>query len=366
MAGRRTPLYPQHLAAGARIVEFAGWDMPLQYSSVKAEQEAVRTAAGLFDVSHMGRFEVRGDAAGEFLQQTVTNDLRRLAPGRSQYNLLCRSDGGIVDDLVVYRRSDGWWVVVNAGNREKDAAWLRERAPAGVEIVDRSDEFALLALQGPRAGALLPAEGVDLSVLPFFGIATTASVTGVPVALSRTGYTGEDGFELFVPADRSGEVWNGLLEAGAVPCGLAARDVCRLEAGLRLYGSDMDERTSPYEAGLGWTVKLDKGDFLGREALVRLKEAGPGRVLGGLAGTGRTIPRHGSRVSRDGRDIGVVTSGTYSFWLRRGIGMALLEAGTGTVGSQVIVEARSGGGEAEVVPLPFYRGSARAVARATS
>jgi len=345
------------------MVEFAGWDMPLQYSSVRDEQDAVRTKAGLFDVSHMGRFEIRGGEAGEFLQRMVTNDLARLKPNHAQYNLLCQRDGGIVDDLVVYRRDDGWWVVVNAANREKDAAWLRQHAPAGVELADRSDEFGLLALQGPGAEALLPVEGVELTAVPYFGIAAGA-VAGVPMVLSRTGYTGEDGFELFAPADRAGDVWTALLEAGASPCGLAARDVCRLEAGLRLYGSDMDERTNPYEAGLGWTVKLDKGDFVGREALGRIKGEGPRRRLVGLACADRTIPRHGSRVSHDGRDIGEVTSGTYSFWLRKGIAMASLEAAAGQVGSQVAVEARSGSGAAEVVALPFHRGSARPVARA--
>ena len=345
------------------MVDFSGWDMPLQYRSVREEQEAVRTATGLFDVSHMGRFELRGAGAGEFLQRLVTNDLARLQANRAQYGLLCRPDGGIVDDLIVYRLEDGWWLVVNAGNREKDADWIRQHAPAGVDLVDRSDEWALLALQGPLAAGLLPAEGIDLGAIPAFGIGS-AAVAGVGTLLSRTGYTGEDGFELFVPADRAGAVWDVLLEAGASPCGLAARDVCRLEAGLRLYGADMDDRTNPYEAGLGWTVKLDKGDFVGREALRRIKEKGPLRSLAGLACAGRTIPRHGSRVSLEGRDIGEVTSGTYSFWLGKGIAMASLEVAARPVGKRVAVEARSGDGTAEVVALPFYRGSVRPVTRA--
>ena len=345
------------------MVGFAGWDMPLQYRSVRDEQEAIRTVAGVFDVSHMGRFEVRGVGAGELLQRVVTNDLGRLLPNQAQYNLLCRPDGGIVDDLIVYRLEHAWWLVVNAANREKDADWLRQHAPAGVELVDRSEELALLALQGPAADRLLPAEGVELAGIPSFGVAS-GTVAGVEALLSRTGYTGEDGFELFLPADRAGVVWGSLLEAGARPCGLAARDVCRLEAGLRLYGADMDERTNPYEVGLGWTVKLDKGDFVGREALRRFKSEGPRRSLAGLACADRTIPRHGSRVSRDGRDIGQVTSGTYSFWLKKGIAMASLEAAAGPLGGRVAVEARSGEGMAEVVALPFYRGSVRPVARA--
>lgn len=364
MAGRRTPLHSRHVAAGARMVEFSGWDMPQQYRSVKEEQEAVRTSAGVFDVSHMGRFEVRGDEAGAFLQGLVTNDVNRLGANQAQYTLLCRPDGGIVDDLVVYRSEDAWMVVVNAGNRDKDLAWFRDHTPAGVEVVDRSDELGLLAVQGPEAERLLPAEDVDLPALRYFGIAQ-GLVAGVPSTISRTGYTGEDGFELFVPADRLGSVWDALEQGGVQPCGLAARDVCRLEAGLRLYGSDMDEGTNPYEAGLGWTVKLAKGDFVGREALARIKEVGPRRELVGLGSADRGIPRHGAAVSLGGRRIGAVTSGTYSFWLRRGIAMASVEVAAAPAGSQVEVATRSGEAAAEVVPLPFYRGSARrtAVAR---
>lgn len=364
MPARRTPLYQQHVAACARLVDFAGWEMPQQYSSVKQEHEAVRTSAGLFDVSHMGRYEIRGPAAGEILQGLVTNDLGRVAPDQAQYNLLCRSDGGILDDLVVYRRGhDGWSVVVNAANREKDMAWLREHAPAGTEVVDRSDELCLLAFQGPRTADLLPVEGVDLAAMPFFGLAS-GRVSGVACVMSRSGYTGEDGFELFVPSERVERVWEALVVAGALPCGLAARDVCRLEAGLRLYGSDMDEQTNPYEAGLGWTVKLDKGDFIGREALRTARTEGPRRRLVGLTCADRTIPRHGSTVSREGSVIGAVTSGTYSFWLGQGIAMAMLEVSSAPVGSQVAVEVRGSEGQAQVVAMPFYQGSASRVARA--
>jgi len=345
------------------MVDFAGWDMPVQYRSVREEQEAVRTAAGLFDVSHMGRFQLRGEPAGEFLQGVVTNDVLRLAPGRAQYNLLCRPDGGIVDDLVVYRHEDGWTVVVNAANRDKDMAWLRDHAPGGVEIADRSEETSLLALQGPEAERRLPAEGVDLSSIPRFGIGRGV-VAGVPSVIARTGYTGEDGFEIFVPSPGAGEVWTALLESGAVPCGLAARDVCRLEAGLRLYGSDMDEGTNPYEAGLRWTVKPEKGDFVGREALRHARDEGPRRELAGLACGDRTIARHGAAVRHDGREIGAVTSGTYSFWLRMGIAMASLESAAAPLGSRVAIDVRGGQGAAEVVPLPFYRGSGRSGARA--
>jgi glycine cleavage system T protein (aminomethyltransferase) len=361
VAARRTPLHPQHLAAGARMVEFGGWEMPQQYQSVKQEHQAVRTGAGLFDVSHMGRFVVEGAAGADFLQSVVTNDVTKVGPGRAQYNLLCRPDAGILDDLVIYRgQTDDapWRVVVNAAYREKDLAWLREHAPAGVSVSDVSDSVALLAIQGPKVEELLPASGVDLTSIPYFGWAE-GEVAGVPALLSRTGYTGEDGFELFLPADRVGSVWDALVEAGAVPCGLAARDVCRLEAGLRLSGTDMDEETNPYEAGLGWTVKLAKGEFVGRQALAEVKEAGPARRLVGIQCGERVIPRHGAAVTHDGASIGTVTSGTHSFWLDRGIGFASVAAGSVTVGAQLQIEARGGLGAAEVVSLPFYRGSVR-------
>src|SRR5262252_1711874 len=274
MSGRRTPLYLQHVNACARLVHFAGWEMPQQYRSVKDEQAAVRTAAGLFDVSHMGRFQIRGAAAGEFLQCMATNDLGHLRADQAQYNLLSTPGGGVVDDLIAYRRgADDWWLVVNAANREKDIDWLRQHAPRGIEIVDRSEEVSLLALQGPNAAELAPMKEIDTEAIPPFGI-KSGPVAGVPSVVSRTGYTGEDGFELFVPSEQVAIVWEALVEVGAEPCGLAARDVCRLEAGLRLYGSDMDQDTNPYEAGLGWTVKLEKGDFVGRQALQQMKAEG--------------------------------------------------------------------------------------------
>lgn len=366
MAPRRTPLFERHLAAGGKIVDFAGWEMPQQYTNVRNEHNAVRTAAGLFDVSHMGRVEFTGQATPDFLQGLVSNDLSRLQPMRAQYNLLCREDGGIIDDLVVYRRDGepGWSAVINASNREKDMTWMRDHAPPGVELIDRSDDLSLIALQGPKAAAILPATGVDLDAIPYFGSAR-GEVAGVPSLISRTGYTGEDGFELFVPSEAVAGVWDAILEAGATPCGLAARDVCRLEAGLRLYGNDMDDDTNPYEAGLGWTVKLQKGEFTGREALQRLKAEGPHRVIAGLEGAEKTIPRHGAAVSDGQRRVGTVTSGTYSFWLNRGIGMAMVEAEAATVGTRLDVEVRGGPGAARVSELPFYRGSVNpAAARA--
>lgn len=363
MVLRRTPLYHRHLAAGARMVDFAGWTMPQQYTSVRDEHRAVRQAAGLFDVSHMGRFDIEGPGAGETLQRLVTNDASVLVPGRAQYTLLCNEDGGVIDDLVVYRAAGAgsgadWRVVVNAANRERDLTWLTEHAPAGVRIRDRSDELALLALQGPLAPQILPAEGVDLDALPYFGC-TEGRVAGIDVMLSRTGYTGEDGFEIFVPSEEATAVWDALCAGGAVPCGLAARDVCRLEAGLRLYGLDMDEQTNPYEAGLGWAVKLDKGEFVGRDTLRQVKVAGVARSIAGVEGAGRAIPRSGASVWRGEERVGTVTSGTYSFWLEKGIGMAFIAAGAGPRGARLAVDVRGGRGEVEIVPLPFYRGSVR-------
>lgn len=340
------------------MVDFAGWEMPQQYSSVKEEHRAVRTSAGLFDVSHMGRFQVAGSEATGFLQQTLTNDISRVEPGRAQYNLMCRDDGGVLDDLVAYRSDRDWMLVVNAANRQKDLAWLRGRATPKVELTDRSEEICLLALQGPRAEAMLPLEGVDLGSVPYFGTAR-GSLAGAAVWVSRTGYTGEDGFEIFVPSEKAQAIWWALLEAGATPCGLACRDVCRLEAGLRLYGTDMDDETNPYEAGLGWTVKLAKGPFTGRDQLEVVHRAGPQRTLVGIVCTDRTIPRHNAAVSMGGDRVGRVTSGTYSFWLEKAIGMALVGAGSAAAeGTQLSIQTRSGEGAASVVRLPFYRGSA--------
>jgi aminomethyltransferase len=339
-------------------VNFGGWEMPQQYTSIRDEHRAVRTVAGLFDISHMGRFRIRGERGFEFLQGLLTNDLGRIGPGQAQYTLMCNEKGGILDDLVAYWDEEGLMTVVNAANRERDLDWMREHAPKGVEVEDRTVDLALIALQGPKAQELLPAGG--LSEIPYFGI-TATQVAGIRALVARTGYTGEDGFELFVDADDVGRLWDAILAggqaAGVLPCGLGARDACRLEAALRLYGNDMDESSNPYEAGLGWTVRLKKGDFVGSQALARVKEQGPARELVGLRSLDRAIPRHGSHVEADGREIGLVTSGTYSFWLNQGIGLASVEAGSAPVGTRREFESRGQAGAAEVVQLPFYRGS---------
>jgi aminomethyltransferase len=345
------------------MVDFGGWDLPQQYSSIRDEHLAVRNVAGVFDLSHMGRLDVRGRGAADYLQGLLTNDVTQVAPGRAQYTLLCREDGGILDDLVIYRRAeDDFLVVVNAANRVKDVAWMREHLPTGVMLDDRTYDVSLIALQGPQAESLLPAGGLDPASLPYFGFGQ-GEIDGVPSMISRTGYTGEDGFELFVPAEHAVEVWRAVLAAGKAqgvrPCGLGARDACRLEAGLRLYGNDMDETINPYDAGLGWTVKLGKGHFLGSQALAAIKSTGAHRRVVGLQTTDRTIPRHDSAVLRDGGVIGRVTSGTWSFFLNRGVAMASLEAGRGGPGDSVEIDVRGRPGSAEVVALPIYRGSVK-------
>jgi len=356
----RTPLYDRHVALGGRMVDFGGWELPQQYTSIRDEHLAVRKAAGLFDVSHMGRFRIKGDAAVGFVDGLVTNDLRSVAVGHAQYGLLCNEGGGIIDDLVVYRTDEGLLVVVNASNREKDLAWFRSHAPAGLEVEDRTFELALIAYQGPKAQELLPASGLD--TIPYFGF-HTGEVAGERAVISRTGYTGEDGFELFIKSERVGDVWDAILERGgphgALPAGLGARDAARLEAGLRLWGNDMDETVNPYEAGLGWTVKLDKGDFVGSAALAEVKEGGPRRRLIGLAMQPGSIPRHGASVSSGGKRLGAVTSGTHSFFLEHPIALALVEGPSFPVGETLTVDVRGREAPAEVVKLPFYRGSAR-------
>ena len=347
------------------MVDFGGWELPQQYTSIRDEHFAVRKVAGLFDISHMGRLEVEGTAAEAYLQHLLTNDLSQLEPTRAIYSLMCREDGGVIDDLVVYRQSrDLFMVVVNASNREKDLEWMRAHLQAGATIADHTAEVSLIALQGPLAHALMPAGSMETESIPYFGF-RSGEVAGAPALVSRTGYTGEDGFELFIDSNHVGGVWDAILAAGtaagALPAGLGARDATRLEAALRLYGNDMDETVNPYEAGLGWTVKLGKGDFVGRQALAKVKQEGPRRTLVGLKTPPGSIPRHGARVVGRGHPVGVVTSGTHSFFLGHPIALALVEVPSFRVGETVSVDVRGREAPAEVVILPFYRGSARSL-----
>jgi aminomethyltransferase len=355
---RRTPLYETHVRAGARLVEFAGWEMPVQYAGILAEHEAVRTRVGLFDVSHMGEVVFRGPRALEALNRVFTNDLSKIADGQAQYGCLCRESGGIVDDVVVYRRSaEDLLVCVNAGNRAKDFEWLAGHA-GGADVKDESDDWAQLALQGPLAAQLLQRLAkVDLSQLRSYRF-TSGEVAGVACLVARTGYTGEDGFELFCPAADGPRLWSALVEAGGperiVPCGLGARDSLRLEMAYRLYGSDMDDSTTPLEAGLAWVVKLDKGDFVGRDALRRQREQGVARKLVGFTLTDAGIPRHGYPVLQDGRKVGEVTSGTRSPTLEIPIGLAYVPTALAAEGSSFAVEIRGRAAAARVVKTPFY------------
>jgi aminomethyltransferase len=359
---RKTPLNAVHREMGAKMVPFGGWDMPVEYAGLIAEHMAVRQAAGLFDVSHMGEFEVEGPGAQAFLQRVTSNDVGKLADGQAQYSALPLPNGAPVDDVVVYRRGpERFLLVVNAGNIEKDFRHLHDQRPDGCQVVNRSDAYALLALQGPKAQEILqPLTSLDLPAIRYYHFAEGV-LDGVPATVSRTGYTGEDGFELFVPASAADGVWRRVLEAGKaqglVPAGLGARDTLRLEARMCLYGNDMDESTTLVEAGLGWIVATGegKGDFPGRAVLEGQKKDGPPRKLVGFEVTGRGIARHGYPVSIHDTPAGVVTSGTYAPYLQKNIGLAYLPAGESAVGTEFDVEVRGRKVPAKVVPTPFYK-----------
>jgi len=357
-----TALIDVHRRHGARLVEFAGWLMPVQYTGILEEHRAVRERAGLFDLSHMGELFVEGSTAGEALAAAVVSDPRTLAVGRAHYSMICAPDGGIIDDLIIYRLAqEQFLVVANAGNAAIVSDELAVRLDGASAVLDdRSFATSLVAIQGPAAaGVLGPLTGIRLDALRYYAIAE-GHVAGVPALVARTGYTGEDGFEVFVDWDRGPEIWSALeaagREAGLIACGLGARDTLRLEAGMPLYGNELDRTTNPYEANLGRVVKLDKpGDFVGRDALSRAARGVISKRLVGLAITGRGIARHGHLVLRDGRRTGVVTSGTHSPTLGRAIAMAYVAPSDGEPGTILDVEIRDQRVTAEVVPLPFYR-----------
>jgi len=358
---RATPLLSRHVALGARMIDFGGWQMPVQYTSILNEHRAVRERAGLFDLSHMGELFVEGPDAGQALAGALVTDPPSLEVGRAQYSMICAPDGGVIDDLIVYRlANDRFLVVANASNAPVVSDALAERIDASRSILDdRSLATALVAVQGPAArGILGPLTDVNLATLRYYAIAEGV-VAGMPALVARTGYTGEDGFEVFVDDATAGELWDVLLAAGApsglVPVGLGARDTLRLEAGMPLYGNELDRSTTPFEAGLGRVVKLAKaGNFVGREALTRAAKAGPRRLLVGLAVRGRGIARHGYPVWAGDRRTGIVTSGTQSPTLSVPIAMAYVAPGDAVTGTMLEVEIRDTRAVAEVVPLPFY------------
>ncbi|HEX9104855.1 MAG TPA: glycine cleavage system aminomethyltransferase GcvT [Polyangia bacterium] len=356
---KQTPLYGRHKALGAKVIDFGGWAMPVQYSGILDEHKTVREAAGIFDVSHMGEVWFRGPRAAEAVQKLVTNDVGKLGDGGAMYSCACRPTGGIVDDLIVYR-TDGetFLIVVNASNVDKDLGWFQEQAGALCEIVNRSDETGLLAVQGPRAVALVqsladrPVD--DLRSFTF----REAVIGGVQSLAARTGYTGEDGFELFAPAGDVGKLWDALLDAGArvglKPIGLGARDTLRLEAKLSLYGNDLDEEHTPHEAGLSWVVK-GKG-FIGEAALAKQKAEGVTRKLVGFIMKERGTARHGySIVDGDGKAVGVVTSGSLGPTVGVNIGLGYVPAALAQAGTRLHIDCRGKSAAAEVVNGPFYK-----------
>jgi aminomethyltransferase len=360
---KRTPLHAAHKALGAKMVPFAGYEMPVQYpAGIVAEHQAVRTGAGLFDVSHMGEFEITGPDRNAFVNRITTNDVAALEPGQVQYSAILNPEGTFVDDCTVYRFEDKLMIVVNASNRAK--AWehiVDQKGGINVRLRDISDDIGLLALQGPKAEALMqPLTDQRLADIPYYHF-SSGKVAGVGCFISRTGYTGEDGFELYCRSGDTPKLWDALIAAGAQPIGLGARDSLRLEMGYALYGNDIDENLTPLEAGLGWIVKLDKGSrFMGSDSLKAQKEHGVTRKLVGFQTGARIFPRHGYPVYYDGKQVDIVRSGTVSPSLGVGIGTTYLPAAAAKTGTKFEIEIRGERVPAEVVARPFWKhGSAR-------
>jgi aminomethyltransferase len=358
----KTPLHARHVASNARMVPFAGWEMPVEYSGISAEHMAVRTRAGLFDVSHMGEIEIAGKDALAAVQRISSNDASRLAVGQAHYAGLLTPAGTFVDDMLVYRIAPShFMLVVNAANAAKDFAWISEevKAAGDAACIDSSSRYALIAIQGPAALEVLqPLTGVDLADINYywFGYGEVANARAL---LSRTGYTGEDGFEIFIPPATADRVWQALLDSGrsadVIPCGLGARDTLRLEAGMRLHGNDIDETTTPLEADLGWIVGWKKDGFIGRDALVAQKAAGLTRKLVGFEMVDRGIARHGCAVLQDGAAVGLVTSGTLTPFLKKAIGMAYVPIALAAPDTTLTIDIRGRAATARVVPMPFYK-----------
>ncbi|MDQ7029044.1 MAG: glycine cleavage system aminomethyltransferase GcvT [Ardenticatenia bacterium] len=370
---RKTPLYEVHRQMGARMIPFGGWTMPVQYTSILEEHRAVRTAAGLFDVSHMGEFEFTGPGARPLLQHLTANNVEKLRPGQAQYSMFLNKRGGTIDDLIVYcLEEDRYLVVVNAANIEKDWAHVSHVAAhfGGARAHNRSDAYALLALQGPRSQAILaPLTEADLTALPFYHV-MPAHVAGISVLVARTGYTGEEGFELFVAPANAPALWQTLIDAGRQaglrPAGLGARDTLRLEASLPLYGHELDEDTSPIEAGLGRFV-AHEGDYIGADAIRRQREEGVSKRLVMLEVRGRGVPRHGYPVhTPEGQEVGRVTSGSYAPWLKKNIAMAYVPPEWAAPGQTLTVLIRGRAAEAIIVRRPFYRRPRGTTPRATT
>jgi len=356
----QTPLHGWHQAHQGRLVDFAGWSMPVQYTSIVEEHHAVRNGVGLFDISHMGRLTFNGQGAESWLESATTNQVSRLAVGQIQYSLMANGGGGLIDDILVYRLPDGFAVVCNASNRVAVVSEFERLRPASQPtLLDRTIDTAMIAVQGPRAlETLQTVINVPLDAVKYYHLTMGRLFDQVDTVVSRTGYTGEDGFELIVPADAAVTVWEALLKAGAGagirPCGLGARDTLRFEAGMPLYGHELSDVTNPYAAGLGWAVRLEKGEFIGREALRGFK-ARPGLTRIGLRLDGKRIARQGSLVRHEGADVGLVTSGTFAPTLNQSLAMALVDPSAATLGTRLSVDIRGRDESAEVIKLPFYK-----------
>lgn len=359
---KETPLADIHRHSGARMVDFAGWNMPVQYKSIIAEHMAVRQGVGLFDVSHMGEFNIGGSGAKAFLQFVIANDIEKLAQANfGLYTQLLNYEGGVVDDLIVYRRDSDYLLVVNASNIEKDWQWLSEQAKnfTKVELVDESPGTALLALQGPKAIEIMKElVGVHVKDMKSFHYRND-TVGGVKAAFARTGYTGEDGFEIFVETSQAAKLWQLILDAGKAfaiqPCGLGARDTLRLEACLPLYGHELDDVTTPLEAGLGWSVKLNKGDFIGKDKLLKQNLDGLSKQLVCLVSEGKALPRQGYALKADDLALGYVTSGSQGIFVGHPIAMGYVPPDYAKVGQKLTVEIRDQDVPSQVVPRPFYK-----------
>ncbi|MCD4690116.1 glycine cleavage system aminomethyltransferase GcvT [bacterium] len=354
--GVKTALYEEHVKAGARIVDFAGYAMPIQYAGIVDEHRRVRSTAGIFDVSHMGEFFLSGSTALESLERITTNRASVLTDGRVQYSAMCYENGGFIDDLLVYRLGDSYMLVVNAANKAKDLDWVTSHLLDGTDFRDASDEMALIALQGPRSEEVLTAAGGSTFASLGYYHAGRGNVAGRTALVSRTGYTGEDGFEIYCEPGDAVHIWNAILDEGAPfdvePVGLGCRDTLRLEMGYALYGNDIDDSRTPVESGLMWITKLKNTDFIGRDAIVRKKEEGIAARLVGFELQGRGVPRHGHAIKSGDETVGVVTSGTFAPSLEGGIGMGYLAVGTD---GPIEIEVRNRRLAARIVRVPFYK-----------
>ena len=357
---KKTPLYEKHIQLKGKMIDFGGWSLPVEYTGIIPEHEAVRTKAGIFDVSHMGEITVKGEDSEKYLQMLLTNDISLLNNNQIAYTTMCYPHGGVVDDLLVYKYSNtDYLLVVNASNTEKDYQWMKENIFGNTEILNVSENYAQLALQGPLAEAILQKlTRKNLNEIEFYYFSDNVKIGNIEALVSRTGYTGEDGFELYFAYDKAEEMWDMILEAGKdeglIPAGLGARDTLRFEASLPLYGHELDENITPLEAGLGFFVKLNKENFIGKEALARQKSEGLKRRIVGFEMIDRGIPRNNYEVYKEGEKIGYVTTGSFSPTLKKNIGLALIDSAYSKEGTEIEILIRNKNSKAKVIKKPFY------------